>query len=282
MPPLAPGLGRQFVCIVKAQEWSKNQHQEKFIVESRCLQDHTIGLAYRRSKCIADRVLDVEGPAWGTTIAGVDQQDGWVKVENLYLPMMLAGTRVLTPCSKASHHRAANAEPNLDGAALTEDGRVVNLDGGAPASVYERTPASGYALKIVMINAIRDVKSSRLAQDASRAADDVDNEEICSIDAAGILHGEESLSWSPAFAATQAATAAAARLKLFSQKRKSRQSGNGDGTVGIDPNGKAFLFLYLPDAATKVKKHRYKEQAAVAITISGPVMTVDIDGTIHD
>lgn len=283
MPPLESELGLQMERLVKAEEWYKNKVQEKFIVESSCLQDETIGLAYRRSKCIADRELEVEGPPWGTTVVGVDHQDGWIKVEDLYLPMTLAGTRVLTPCSEASHRRAANAEPVLDGPALTEDGRVMDLDGGAPIFFgCDRTLATGHAHKIVMINALKHVRNARMALDASRAADDVDNEEICSIDAAGILHGEESLSWSPAFAATEAAMAAAARLKLFSQKRKSRKSGNGDGTVGVDPNGKAFLFLYLPDAKANNKKRRYKEQAVAAVTAPYPVMTVDVDGTIHD
>jgi len=283
MPQLQSELGLRMQRLVKAEEWYQKAMnvQEEFLVASSILQDETTSLAYRRSKCTEDRELDIGGPRWGTTIVGVDDKDGWVKVENLYLPMTLAGTRVLTPCSDTSHRRVANAEPMLDGPALTEDGRVLDLDGGAAIFFgCDPTLASGHTHKTVMINAIKDVKNVQRALDASRAAAEVDLEEICSIDAAGVLHGEESLS--PAFAATEAATAAAARLKLFSQKCKSRRSGDGDGTVGIDPNGKAFLFLYLPDGASKAKKRRFKEQAAAAATASHTVMSADIDGMIRD
>jgi len=45
--------------------------------------------------------------AWGTTVAGVDQGDGWLKVGDQYLPMSINGTQVLTRKAAGAACKAA-------------------------------------------------------------------------------------------------------------------------------------------------------------------------------
>lgn len=290
--PMQSELGRWAKRLVEAEMWYQKQtkNQELYLVESSTLWDGTTGLAYRNSKRIDDRAIDVEGPVWGTTLHGIDQQDGWVKVEDLYLPMTLEGLRVLTPCSDTASQQSANAEPDAepmcDGPALMEDGRVVDLEHGLPIFFgCDQRSAAGHVRKMVMMNAIKDVTKFQMAFDASRAAAEVDQGERCSIDAAGVLRGEECLS--TASVTKDAAAAAAARLKLFGQKRSRRQSGKSsagkkDAVVGINPDGKAFLFLYLADPAMNIKRRRYQEQTIAAAVGTQTVMSIDVDGVVQD
>lgn len=58
------------------------------------------GIAYRYTKDRKDKVRsDVKFTVakWGDIVTGIDQSDGWLKVGDLYLPMMHEGFAVITP-----------------------------------------------------------------------------------------------------------------------------------------------------------------------------------------
>eukprot|EP00929_Paragymnodinium_shiwhaense_P012897 TRINITY_DN120775_c0_g1_i1.p1 TRINITY_DN120775_c0_g1~~TRINITY_DN120775_c0_g1_i1.p1 ORF type:complete len:1004 (-),score=263.48 TRINITY_DN120775_c0_g1_i1:244-3255(-) len=61
----------------------------------------TVGLAYRLSMRLEDR--DPHQTAiWGSTVRGVDQGNGWLKVQEKFLPFQLNGTLVLLPTAGGS------------------------------------------------------------------------------------------------------------------------------------------------------------------------------------
>lgn len=305
-PPLQSELGQWAQRLVEAQEWLAEQKQrqglatEQYLVEDSGLRAVSTGLAYRKSKCVEDRELDVHGPMWGTTVAGIDEGDGWLKVGQHYLPMVLGGRRVLTPTLQCSlgakttdydQHSEPDAEPMCDGPALTECGRVVDLDGGAPIR-FASDPilSSGHSCKCIMIDAAKYVKKAQTKLEASSSASEVDAGAVCSIDPDGVMHGAASLSWRPAIATTEAAAAAKSRLKLFHQKavqRKRRQANRNHDVIGIDPNGKAFLFFYLPCRMAKLKKKLHRqERASLAgssqVSATATVLSIDLNGVVRD
>uniref|UniRef100_A0A7S4R1R5 Ubiquitin-like domain-containing protein n=1 Tax=Alexandrium monilatum TaxID=311494 RepID=A0A7S4R1R5_9DINO len=55
------------------------------------------GLGFRCSKDLEDRAGDGAVAAWGATVIGADEGDGWLKVGSRYLPMVLQGIQVLAP-----------------------------------------------------------------------------------------------------------------------------------------------------------------------------------------
>lgn len=103
MPPLRSDLGVWAQAVVQAEEWleeevnSKIGHSRSFIVDSSHFHTDTIGLAYRRSSNPWDRDCSIPGPAWGSTVTGVVEEENWVKIGELYLPTHLAGIPVLKP-----------------------------------------------------------------------------------------------------------------------------------------------------------------------------------------
>jgi len=71
-----------------------------YFVDNRELQTDCSGLAYRFSKRLDDvdpRDGTAGGPSFGSTVLGKDLGDGWLRVGDRYLPMEVAGARVLTP-----------------------------------------------------------------------------------------------------------------------------------------------------------------------------------------
>lgn len=70
-----------------------------YFVDNRELQTDCSGLAYRFSKRLDDmdpREGTAGGPSFGSTVMGVDQGDGWLRVGDRFLPMEVGGARVLT------------------------------------------------------------------------------------------------------------------------------------------------------------------------------------------
>lgn len=60
------------------------------------------GIAYRKSKDFNDKVHGDRIAFYGSSVQGVDEGDGWVRIGNFYLPMQLpTGERVLEPSRKA-------------------------------------------------------------------------------------------------------------------------------------------------------------------------------------
>jgi len=296
MPALQSELGRNAQNQVEAEEWLEQQKEmysgkELYLVDNDGLQVSTSGLAYRKSKHIDDRELEIEGPKWGTTIRGIVDEDGWLKVGRFYLPMALEGVNVLTPVNSMSMatndsdiELHAESEPMADGPAFTEDGRVVDLDGGMPIFfASDRVLTSSHSYKRVIIAAAKHWKKAQSALDVLHAAEEVDAEAVCSLDSDGYLRGEKSFSWKSAFAAKEASNAAKHRLKLFHEKRMRRQPPPGKGgldpVVGIDPDGKAFLMLYLSDSSAKrMKTCRQELKKDAAVT----VFSIDLNGTVRD
>lgn len=69
--------------------------EKLFLVYNAELAARTNGLGYRVNKFKKHKDTRVPGPRWGTTIRGVDQGDGWVRVGDRYLPVKLHGQPVL-------------------------------------------------------------------------------------------------------------------------------------------------------------------------------------------
>lgn len=291
MPRLQSGLGQWAQQMVAAEKWHQEQKlslagEDVYLVDNSELQGVTCGLAYRSSKNVEDRFLDIDGPMWGTTVIGSDEGDGWLKVGDFYLPMTLEGMPVLVQDSSfLSEDAHSSSEPVLDGPALTEDGRVVDFDGGAPLFfASDPTLSSGHACKIVMINVHKGLRNVRSALDNASAAAEVDAEGVCSLDADGNLRGEKSYSWSSAYVTKEMSDAAKKRLKLFHQKRKRRQQGKGprfEDVVGIDPNGTAFLLLDLPDPIAQLKKKIRRKAACPSEMTACEILTMDCNGVVQ-
>jgi len=68
---------------------------KQYLVDNSSLQAKTHGLGYRLSKCIGD-VDKSSTAAWGTTVVGIDDGDGWLRVGSKFLPMTSGGHAVLT------------------------------------------------------------------------------------------------------------------------------------------------------------------------------------------
>jgi hypothetical protein len=295
MPRLESELGQWAQRLVDAQYWYSGQKQNpecetSYLVDSSSFHGVTRGLAYRRSKQVGDRCLEIEGPMWGTTVTGADEGDGWLKVGDFYLPTELEGIPVVTPAFATFEQEDFSVvEAVMDGPALTEDGRVVDLDGGA-AMFFASDPklSYGFSRKQVMMKATKDVKKARASLEMLLAGREVDNEAICSLDAEGVLRGEESYSWSSAFATKEAANAAKERSKLFQQKRRLRQQGEGSGfendapVLGIDPSGYVFIHLDLTSSKEKHQKKLRRRVLANAKVTSDTILILDASGVIHD
>lgn len=69
--------------------------EKVYLVFNEDLAARTSGLAFRLSKKRKQKDNLVKGPRWGTTVRGVDHGDGWLRVGERFLPMVLGGKQVL-------------------------------------------------------------------------------------------------------------------------------------------------------------------------------------------
>jgi len=208
---------------------------------------------------------DIQGPTQdtkGQQFDGEDDDDEWLKVDELYTPSVLEGICVLT----------ANPDSvGVAGRALTPDGRVINLNGGGPVAFScEAENSSGHIHKVAAITMAKASSDARLA----KAASDVDTESVCSIDTAGTVRGG---------AALDAAAARTNRLKLFHRKRKHCQGGTmsfkatrHSQVLSVDVSGRLFVF----NVKKCVKSHR-KARVEVSNTPK-TVMTIDAISVVRD
>lgn len=60
------------------------------------------GLAYRLTKSLGDKDVTMKPLAWGSIVNGIDEGDGWLKVDGGYLPFTVSGSTVLTLKSEPS------------------------------------------------------------------------------------------------------------------------------------------------------------------------------------
>jgi hypothetical protein len=286
MPPLSSDLGKWAQKQIEAEKWLKGQIQlsdqeavKNYLVDNSVLRTGTCGLAYRKSKRVGDIDMDVPGPAWGSIVAGSTKGDGWLKVENHYLPMVLQGMSVVSAspkdCVIVDVDHESELEASIDGPAFTQDGRVVDLDEGMPIFFsFDKELSSGHSSKQIMKNAMKAFQKADLARLAEEAASDVMSEAVCSIGPDGEVRGAAAMS--PSQEAKQASAVAAKRMKKFHRKQRCRQwCKTAPDVFTVDASGKVLIFLYLPRNLPR----RHCEPPS-----TGPmaVMSIDSNGIIRD
>ncbi len=68
---------------------------KSYKIDNSTLNSETNGILYRSSKdlqAIADSLAE-----WGSIVTGIDEGDGWLAVQDKYLPFQIRETTVLTP-----------------------------------------------------------------------------------------------------------------------------------------------------------------------------------------
>ncbi|CAK0830986.1 unnamed protein product [Prorocentrum cordatum] len=80
-------------CLAAARTLS----QARYLVDNRELNAQNPGIACRASKNMSDR-MDEE-VLWGNVVTGVDEGDGWLRLMERYLPMVLDGQPALVPAA---------------------------------------------------------------------------------------------------------------------------------------------------------------------------------------
>lgn len=260
LPELRSELGRWAQAVVNAELWleaalreqetrKKSGPVREYLVDTCDLKADTVGLALRRSKSVLDREWEVCGPLWGSTIAGVDHGDGWVQVNQHFLPIELDDMVVLTPLDEVMR----------DGPALTMEGCALDLEGGeAIFFSHDRTLAEGCHAKRQLKRDAQALRASRRACAAREAAARIEAGEVCAVDVAGTVLG--------ALPKCQdVGLCAAARWKLFRQKRQARL-GSARGRrlelfrerfpLCAGPDGRFFLLLALGSSAERAERLR--------------------------
>mmetsp|Transcript_76140 Transcript_76140/g.219971 ORF Transcript_76140/g.219971 Transcript_76140/m.219971 type:complete len:425 (+) Transcript_76140:104-1378(+) len=288
-PSLESALGRWAQTVVESEAWLERGALQKrlgraplwreYLVDNSALNADTVGLAFRRSKHSWDRDHTISGPKWGTTVAGVDEGDGWIRVGTHYLPLDLGGTTVLTPRTEALR----------DGPALTADGRALDLEKGAAISFsHDPRDASGAAVKEKLKGQHRMLRAVRLAHTACEAQARIASGEAVAVDAQGGVWGD--MAASVALRAPGGSGAAlAARLKRLQRRRLLRRRARGDcnmdpgAALCSGPDGRVFLFLSVREAPEE-RRERVRRKIALLGTISeavAPSAAVDPIGVVH-
>jgi hypothetical protein len=261
MSPLESELGQRMQHIVEAEYWQRLEP----VLESELGQrmQHIVEAEYWQ---LLEPVLESE---LGQRIQRIVEAEYRQKTEEY---------------AEIEQEYSLDHDAYRDGPALTEDGCVVDLDGGSPI-YFASDPAlsDGHFYKTALIKAVKHAKCTQLHLDTTNAAAEVDAATVCGIDPDGILHGHESLSWKSALATKQAAADARERIKRFHKKGnrcQQRKKNTSDGTpaaVCIDPTGKASLLLYL--ASKKPQKHKLRRKEFEEST---SVFVLDVNGAIQD
>ncbi|CAK0856594.1 unnamed protein product [Prorocentrum cordatum] len=79
----------------QASEREPHRAPQAYLVDNRALRASTQGLGYRKSKDLDDK--DGEKLAeWFTTVEGVEESGGWIRVGDRFLPLQLNGVTVMT------------------------------------------------------------------------------------------------------------------------------------------------------------------------------------------
>jgi hypothetical protein len=129
---------------------------EEFVVGARCmrptrvpylvvnsfLQSDEKVLSYCFTKSLWDKVPAEFGAAWGTTVRGIDEGDGWLRVGHRYLPMEVAGAPVLARVDELDEDDGEEVQQPV---AVTQDRGPPHLSSaaheeeGVPGSKSEST-----------------------------------------------------------------------------------------------------------------------------------------------
>jgi hypothetical protein len=295
MPPLASDLGKWAQKQVEAEyrrkrekEMKERRGEETHVIDNSVLRAETSGLAFRFSKRVDDVNLDIQAPEWGSEIDGFDCGDGWLQVGDLYLPMVLHGMCVVTPQSawdaQAVSCENSETEALHDGPALTEDGHVIDLEGGG-SIFFSSDPklSQSYSSKLIMIEMMKAHKKSEFDRAAHDAEHDVVTEAVCSIDPNGIIRGAEALQTEATIA-----SAAAERLKKFYRKRvqeKEKSAKMQLPVLCVNAEGTASAYLYLTVPGERLRRFQEKFRKAYDVGRHGVdtfCMTIDYDGIVRD
>jgi len=164
-----------------------------------------------------------------------------------------------------------------DGPALMPDGCVVDLDGGAPIFFsHQKELSSGFEegqRRRLMTQLGAKV---RMAEFERQASADVDDEEVCSMDADGLVRGSLSLS---------SATTSAAKAARSASSRKSPAE---DLVLCADETGKISWYLSLPAGKQekmmrKIRRSLRKQRALApgSQEDKSSLYIVDANGTIY-
>lgn len=103
-----PPTDNTYLPISSSTAFGTNRMNKTYVVDNRLLFAKTKGLGYRRNKNLDDKAPGATA-IWGSTVKGVDEGDGWVRVgANLFLPTTINHTLVL---SFHDHHNVAYEAP---------------------------------------------------------------------------------------------------------------------------------------------------------------------------
>eukprot|EP00439_Symbiodinium_sp_Y106_P062750 s26_g9.t1 len=111
-------LAKEALIVEQAQEENKLALAEsgpaEYLVDNSVLQAHAPGITFRFSKRMEDRDDLGELAAFGTSVLGIDEGDGWLRVQNphgeiRYLPTEIQGVTVLSRAA-ATEQREAREE----------------------------------------------------------------------------------------------------------------------------------------------------------------------------
>jgi len=143
-----------------------------------------------------------------------------------------------------------------DGPSLTPDGRAVDLDAGAPLFfAHDKLCSPSHERKCSAKESARQRRHRREEGLRGRVA----AEEVCSLDAWGVVRGEESM----APPQSAACDGRAARLKLFHRKlaeRRGRQQARWPALC-VDGRGRAIVYLDVGVDAAR-REHLLRKRAA--------------------
>eukprot|EP00416_Gambierdiscus_australes_P023362 CAMPEP_0171077718 /NCGR_PEP_ID=MMETSP0766_2-20121228/14206_1 /TAXON_ID=439317 /ORGANISM="Gambierdiscus australes, Strain CAWD 149" /LENGTH=524 /DNA_ID=CAMNT_0011534797 /DNA_START=69 /DNA_END=1643 /DNA_ORIENTATION=- len=108
----------------------------RFLVDNSKLRANTRGLSFRRTK--DNEARDQRTIAiWGSEVMGLDEGDGWVKVGDCFLPMLLKDVPIL----RSMEAEASQAKADLSQVQHTKTRPVATLDQGQEQSAQTSTEA---------------------------------------------------------------------------------------------------------------------------------------------
>jgi len=143
----------------------------------------------------------------------------------------------------------------LDGPSLTVDGKAVDLEAGAPMFfAHDKLCADSYERKRLAKEYARALRADRQKDAAAQVVAD----EVCSLDAAGVVRGEKMMA--PPLSGDR--DGRAARLKLYHRKLHARR-GSAERCwppLCMDGHGKTLMYLDLKGKSSRRARLR-QEQA---------------------
>jgi hypothetical protein len=186
---------------------------------------------------------------------------------------------ILVPSCESSE-----CEALLDGPALTEDGRVLELEGGG--SIFfssDPTCSQSQSSKLVLIEMMKNHKRANFARAALDAEYDVLTEAVCSIDPSGVVRGAES------FLQSTTSSDTAERMKKFYWKKNHQKKMHARMQMApvlcMDADGKASMYLYLTSPAECRRRRQEKLKNAYGVGrlgVSNVCMIIDGRGIVRN